>query len=77
MAKTAQIEVYAIVDADGDYAVGKDAEAAVEKYTEDVGDLSEVDGVRTIKLLVTVPLPVEIVLSGVAVEDQEAALVVA
>ncbi len=39
MAKTCEVELWVTVDADGDYAVGKDADAAAEAYRAQNHDL--------------------------------------
>lgn len=75
MAITKAIEMYAVVDDEGDYGVGIDADDAAKNYEENVGAISEVCGFRMIKILVTVPLPEIVTLSGTVGEYPEAVLV--
>ncbi len=56
---THECEVWVCVDATGDYAVGVSAEAAREKYTEDIGDLGDCEGFRLVKVTVKVPMPLD------------------
>jgi hypothetical protein len=73
MPKTTQIEVWAVIDEDGDYAVGACCDSAAERYAEDVGGDAGTRGIRRVKLLVTVPLPEPIVLTGEVTEAEEVA----
>ena len=57
MSDPALCEVFLVIDQAGDYAVGNSPEAAREKYAEDIGELSEAEGFRMVKLAVRVPLP--------------------
>jgi len=75
--QTCECECWICVDAEGQYAVGSDEASAREKYTEDVGDLSEVDGFRLVKVSLTVPLPKPIELSGVVAAEETASMSVA
>ena len=70
---TTTIEVWACVDADGDYAVGATEEAAREKYEEDFCPLSEGSGFRLVKVNVTVPLPTVIELEVEAPDETDEA----
>ncbi len=54
-----ECEVWVVVDAAGDYAVGISAEAAREKYEEDIGALNEADGFRLVKVALHVPVSVQ------------------
>ena len=70
----APCEVWIVCDQAGDYAVGSSADAAREKYAEDIGELSSAEGFRMVKLLVRVPLPEVVELSGDAPAVGSAAL---
>lgn len=50
-------EVFVLIAASGDYAVGTSEEAARERFQEDIGGLEEQDGFRIVKLLVKAVLP--------------------
>lgn len=63
-AKTVQVEVWVVIDENGDYDIGPDAETATENYGNNVGDLTSVNGFRTVKVTLTVPLPVVTELTG-------------
>lgn len=67
-------EVFLVIDQAGDYAVGNSAEAAREKYEEDIGALNAAEGFRIVKLLVRVPLPEVVELAGEAPAVGSAAL---
>jgi hypothetical protein len=69
MAKTCEVEIFVVVDAAGDYGVGTDAENARTHYEDSVGDLTNSDGFRTLKLTVTIPLPEIMTLTGEADDD--------
>lgn len=56
-------EVFLLCDSNGDYAVGNSADAARERYEEDIGELVNCDGFRLVKMLVKVPLPEPVELS--------------
>lgn len=62
--ETTQVEVWCLVDEAGNYAVGIDAEAAAEKYGEDVGE-SDAVAKRLVKVVLTVPIPKPVELVGV------------
>jgi hypothetical protein len=72
----AEVEVWVIVDADGDYRVGIDADGAAEAYDGDIGH-DATRPTRLVKVVLTVPLPVVPVLTGVVPTDGEAVLQVA
>jgi hypothetical protein len=74
MPETATCNVFIVIDAAGDYAVGKDADAAREAYENDVGSLCDADGFRVVKLVVRVPLPEVVELAGEAPAHGTAAL---
>ena len=74
MAKKETIELWACIDACGDYACGTSEEAAREKYEEDIGPLSECSGFRLVKVSVSVPLPEPVELEDEASEIETATL---
>jgi hypothetical protein len=53
--QTCQVEVWVLVDADGDYGVGREADAASQNYADDVGGTE--GNRRMVKLTLTIPLP--------------------
>jgi hypothetical protein len=71
--QTIEVEVWVLVDASGDYAVAKDAAAAVEAYEGEVQALTESGGHRLVKLTVKVPLPATVELVGEVPPDGESA----
>ncbi len=74
----AEIEVWVLVDSDGDYETATTEETARERFEENVGNLNERAGSRLVKLTVKVPLPTVIELAGeVMCEESETALKVA
>jgi hypothetical protein len=63
--QTCQIEVWVVVDENGDYAAGNDEDGCRAAY----GEIIEEDGLnikahRCIKVTLTVPLPVTVELTG-------------
>ena len=73
----ANLEIFVIVDAAGDFAVGTTLEAAKERYTDDIGPLEDAEGFRCIKLAVAVPLPAVIEAAATIAEDEPAELAAA
>lgn len=51
------VEIYIIVDSDGNSAIGTDESGATEAYEADIGELIAVSGFRTVKITVNVPEP--------------------
>ncbi len=70
-----EIELWACVDSEGQYEVGTSAEAARERYEQDIGILADVEGFRLVCLTVRVALPVPVELTGEAPLTGESALV--
>ena len=66
MANTAQVEVWVVVDENGDYAVGADDDGAYDAYDETVGGTRLAR--RAVKVTLTVPLPETVELTGTAPE---------
>lgn len=52
--ETCEVEVWLVVDAPGDYGVGRTEEQALENYEDNIGGNSPR---RVVKLTLTVPLP--------------------
>ena len=76
MAKTKTIEMYAVVDSDGDYEIGISEEDAIENYEGNVSSLKDVDGFRMIKIIVTVHLPEVVTVHGTVGEHPKDVLIV-
>ena len=70
------LEVFVVVDANGDYATGTTADAAKEAYENDIGPLADADGFRVVRVNLSVPLPV-VIEAAAEVEDDEPAEVAA
>jgi len=69
------IEVWVLVDENGEYECGADTETAAERYRDNVGEPDGTVTYRAVKLTVKVPLPTTIELSGeVTVEELPALL---
>ena len=68
MAKFQTIEVWVVVDEQGDYECAADFDAAAERFDENVGGNG---GRRVVKLSVKVPLPTPIELPGEVEADPE------
>lgn len=54
------LEVCIFIDENGDYAVGVSTEDATEVYENNIGPMSEANGMRLVRLSVCIPLPTEI-----------------
>lgn len=66
-----EIEVWVLVDSNGDYVAHEDSGELADAYTDRVGELSAVDGTRLVKFTVKVPLPKPIEIRGeVAVSEE-------
>lgn len=73
--KAEACEMFLVVDGIGDYGCGKTPEAAREDYEATIGDLSDAESFRTVRVLISVPLPVVPTLTGTAPDaDGEASL---
>jgi hypothetical protein len=51
------VDVFILIDADGDYSVGGGDEDVPEKFANEHGDLAPTPPSRLIKLVLTVPAP--------------------
>jgi len=57
------VELWVVVDEAGNYSVGNDAEAAAEKYSDDIGD-GDGTAKRLVKVILKLPTPKPITLTG-------------
>lgn len=64
MAEMINAEVFILVDANGDYAIGLDEPSARDTYEETIQALTDCDGFRLVKVTVAVPLPAVVELTG-------------
>lgn len=71
-------EVWVLVDANGDYVVGMDADSARSSYADNIGGLDECDGFRLVKMIVEIPKPAVVDLPNIKIKaaDWSAAEVV-
>ena len=70
-------EVFLVVDAAGDYAVGNDREAAIAEYENTIQPLADTEGFRIVRCMVKIALPEMVELTGTAPSDGGATLTVA
>ncbi len=68
---TVECEVWILVDADGNYTAGTDAEEVTQKHEEDMAQLNGTYGFRMVRVKLQVPLPRPIEVSCVIPEEQE------
>lgn len=68
--KTANVEVWVLVDADGDYVAVDDRDTALERYEECFGGYSDAGAVRWVKVTLSVPLPVVVNVSATIGEEK-------
>lgn len=66
------VEVWVMVDQDGDYVVAKDREALAEKYEEEFTGLNSEVTTRFVKLTVNVPKPRPVELVATVAEEPAA-----
>jgi hypothetical protein len=66
--ETVQVEVWVIVDADGDYAVGSSMDDAGEAFDDNIGGHSPR---RAVKVTLTVPKPKAVELVGTVPAEVE------
>jgi hypothetical protein len=78
MPKTTTIEVWVVIDEDGDYAAGTTDEDAATKYRDEIGepDLGT-KGMRRVKVTLTIPLPEPIELAATVAAEKTATVAVA
>ena len=67
-------EVWLCVDGCGDYTFGRDRESAMQAYCDEIRDVGQAEGLRYVKVIVDVPLPEVVELSGQAPAVGEAKL---
>ena len=60
-----EVEVWVVVNEDGDYVVGKDQETVDEGFRDDIGGSAQ----RTIKVTLQVPYPVVHELAGTVSDE--------
>ncbi len=77
MAQRIDVEVWVLVDSNGDYAAGSSQEQAKEHYEHDVQPVADTDGFRLVKVTVSVPLPQTAELTGSVADDGPAVLTAA
>jgi hypothetical protein len=76
MATTTQVEVWVLVDENGDAVSSCDPDCLSDLYEEHIGS-DHATGRRVVKVVLTVPLPKPVELSGVVPADEgEATLAV-
>ena len=67
MTNTAQVEIFIVVDEDGDFEVANDQELAFERYNDEInGDYAT----QCFKLNLTIPLP-KIIEASAEISDSE------
>jgi hypothetical protein len=59
------VTVFVLVDPQGDYTCGNEADQARFRYAEDVGPLEDSDGFQLVEVQITLPLPRVIQVQGV------------
>ncbi len=69
-----QLEVWVVVDEQGDYAVGRDGPDCTERYEETIQPCADACGLRYVKVLLEVPLPALVEMSGTVPVDAPAGL---
>jgi hypothetical protein len=57
MAEKCEVEIFVLVDADGDSVIGVTEQDARDNYEADIQPLAECNGFRIVKVTVQVPLP--------------------
>ncbi|WP_439628825.1 hypothetical protein [Gemmata sp.] len=67
-----EVEVWVMVNDQGEYVAHADPDKLAEVYAADVGELADAGGLRRVKLTVNVPLPEPFELRG-EVKVEEAA----
>jgi hypothetical protein len=72
--KTVTCYLFLVCDEEGDYAAGVDAESARASFEETIGELCNREQVRTIRVVVEVPIPEMPTLKGTAPDVGEASL---
>lgn len=68
------LEIYVVVDSDGNYSCGVNASLARENYGNDVQAIEEADGFRMVCVKLQVALPAEVTVEGTVSHDDAAEL---
>lgn len=68
-------DVVILIDANGDYAVGKCNDTAVEAYEADIGSIGDSGGYRLVNLTVKAALPAPVELAAMIPADGSASVV--
>ncbi|VTT99059.1 unnamed protein product [Gemmataceae bacterium] len=71
MATMHEVEVWVMLNDQGEYVAHEDADELAAEYAERVGEASEAGGIRRVRLTVKVPLPEPIELTGEAAAEPE------
>jgi hypothetical protein len=64
MSKTATVEVWVLVDEDGDYDCAPDEGTAADRYADSIAAIDGTRGLRRIKVTLIVPRPAPIEVSA-------------
>lgn len=70
--KTATVEVWVLVDENGQYVASDDHDTLHERYDEIIGDDRDVTALRRVKVTLTIPLPAVLEVSGTVDEPEPA-----
>lgn len=62
--QTIDVEVFVLVDEQGDYIASHDSAQLKEVYEQQVRELDGTMGTRIVRLVLTVPIPTEIVIKA-------------
>lgn len=66
-----EIEIWVLVNEVGDYVASDDADLLNERFEECIGDVSDQQGLRRVKVTLKVPVPTVLEVSGeVAVSEE-------
>lgn len=71
MATMQEVEVWIMVNDQGEYVAHTDADGLTERYGEEIGDIAEAGGLRRVKVTVNVPLPEPFELTGAVKVEEE------
>jgi hypothetical protein len=67
----AKLEIYVLVDENGDCGIGVDAANAADNYTDNIQPLDGTFGTRLVVLTVTVPLPTPVEIEATVPDRDE------
>lgn len=71
--QTCDVEVWVMVNDQGEYVAHEDNDQLAEAYGERIGELNEAGGIRRVKVKVRVPLPEVIEVEAEAEEEPQTA----